>query len=476
MKSSRFSRARHALGHSLRLRLIVVFLLLAGVLGFVFISSVQRAFSLSWRDAARPMLMDYVDRLSADITQDKSSPPSTEKALAITQRLPVTVRIAGPQVNWQSHPGQASSGWQRSKAGSEDEWNRERWGGDKDWRRLVTRTTADGHTIEFGLNADAFERRPRLIAYMLAALFIITLLAYLYVRRLLRPLDDIRAGAQRFGGGDFAQTIPVRRPKRPDELGQLASTINTMGADIQQMLDAKRALLLAISHELRSPLTRARLNTELLPDTADVQPNREALLRDLALMRDLVTDLLESERLASPHVALQRESTPLAGLVAEVVDDVVHDVTTRLPEHPSVTQTIAADLPVLALDRTRMRLLLRNLLDNALRHNTAVDGTQLQPVVVSVQRTTDGGVRISVRDFGPGVQESALPHLAEPFYRPDAARERSTGGVGLGLYLCKLVAQAHGGSLAVRNALPGLEVSVVLPGASPQPPPTNPKR
>jgi signal transduction histidine kinase len=454
MSTSRFSRARHALGHSLRLRLIVVFLLLAGALGFVFISSVQRAFSLSWRDAARPMLMDYVDRLSADITQDKSSPPSVERAQAITQRLPVTVRIAGPQVNWQSHSGQARQGWQRN----DDEGNRERWGGDKDWRSLVTRSTADGHTIVFGLNADAFERRPRLIAYTLVALFIITLLAYLYVRRLLRPLDDIRAGAQRFGSGDFAQAIPVRRPKRPDELGQLASTINTMGADIQQMLDAKRALLLAISHELRSPLTRARLNTELLPDTADVQPNREALLRDLALMRDLVTDLLESERLASPHVALQREPTDLAELV--------RDVASSLPSGASVAQSIATDLPRLALDRTRMRLLLRNLLDNALRHNTTVDGTQLQAVVVSVQRTTDGGVRINVRDFGPGVQESALPHLAEPFYRPDAARERSTGGVGLGLYLCKLVAQAHGGSLAVRNALPGLEVSVVLPGKS----------
>jgi signal transduction histidine kinase len=480
MSTSRFSRARHALGHSLKLRLVVVFLLLAGVLGFVFISSVQRAFSLSWRDAARPMLMDYIDRLSADITHDKSSPPSTEKALAITQRLPITVRIAGPQVNWQSHPGQAPSGWQRNKAGSEDEWNRDRWGSDNNWRRLVSRTTADGHTIEFGLNAEAFERRPRLVAYTLAALFIATLLAYLYVRRLLRPLDDIRAGAQRFGSGDFGQTIPVRRPKRPDELGQLATTINTMGADIAQMLDAKRALLLAISHELRSPLTRARLNTELLPDTPDLQPNREALLRDLALMRDLVTDLLESERLASPHVALHREPTQLNELVAEVVDDVVHDVTTRLPEQPSVTQTIAADLPMLALDRTRMRLLLRNLLDNALRHNTSVDGVQAQAVVVALQRTDEGGVRITVRDFGPGVDEAALPLLAQPFYRPDAARERSTGGVGLGLYLCKLVAQAHGGSLALRNALPGLEVSVVLPAAPAQPAdtptPTPPKR
>jgi signal transduction histidine kinase len=464
MKEQWFSRARHALGHSLKLRLVVVFLLLAGAMAAVLVGSVQRAFSLSWRDAARPMLMDYVDRLSADITQGISSPPSTEKALAITQRLPITVRIAGPQVNWQSHPGKAWSDWQRSQPSSDDDRHRERWGGDKDWRRLVTRTTADGHTIEFGLNGDAFERRPRLIAYMLAALLIVTLLAYLYVRRLLRPLDDIRAGAQRFGGGDFGQTIPVRRPQSPDELGQLAGTINTMGADIGQMLDAKRALLLAISHELRSPLTRARLNTELLPDTKEVQPSREALLRDLALMRDLVTDLLESERLASPHVALQREPTQLADLVAEVVADALRGTTTSPLDHPSVTQTYAANLPVLALDRTRMRLLLRNLLDNALRHNTAIDGSQLQAVEVSVQRTADGGARITVRDFGPGVQESALPHLAEPFYRPDAARERTTGGVGLGLYLCKLVAQAHGGSLAVRNALPGLEVSVLLPG------------
>jgi signal transduction histidine kinase len=68
-----------------------------------------------------------------------------------------------------------------------------------------------------------------------------------------------------------------------------------------------------------------------------------------------------------------------------------------------------------------------------------------------------------VRDYGPGVHESALPHLAEAFYRPDAARERATGGVGLGVYLCKLVAQAHGGSLSLRNAQPGLEVCVLLP-------------
>lgn len=461
MTANRLSRARQAMRHSLRLRLIVVFLLLASAMAFVFIVSAKNAFSLNWREVARPVLMDYVDRLTADITSDttadKSNPPSVQRARAVTQRLPVTVRIAGPQVNWESHPGQGWPSLQKKQSMSDDEWHRERWGGDKDWRRLVTRTTADGHTIEFGLNDNAFERRPRLVGFALIALFAITILAYLYVRSLLRPLDDIGAGAKRFGAGDFSQAIPVNRPKKPDELGQLATTINTMGADIERMLDAKRSLLLAISHELRSPLTRARLNTELLPETADLQSNRDALLRDLALMRDLVTDLLESERLANPHAALHSETSDLAELVRNVVSS--------LPAGTSVKQTMAADLPALTLDRARMRLLLRNLLDNALRYNLSADGSAVQAVEVNVQRTTDG-VCITVRDYGPGVDAAALPHLAEPFYRPDAARERSNGGVGLGLYLCKLVAQAHSGRMAVRNALPGLEVSVWLPAPS----------
>jgi signal transduction histidine kinase len=106
-----------------------------------------------------------------------------------------------------------------------------------------------------------------------------------------------------------------------------------------------------------------------------------------------------------------------------------------------------------------MRLLLRNLLDNALRHS--VDAPHPPEIHL---RPEGGGLRITVRDHGPGVPDDQLPHLAQPFYRPDAARERTTGGVGLGLYLCKLVAQAHRGSFTVRNALPGLEVVVTLPG------------
>ncbi len=413
--------------HSLRLRLITVFVLLALAMTGVFLGGMQRAFSLGWRDAARPLVADYMDRLVAEI----GTPPDVARAQALVERLPISIRIEGPQVNWESHPGRREA---------------RRFGpsGGADW---ASRSAADGHRLSFGLGSLPWQREPRGVGWItLALLLALIVAAYAYVRRLLRPLDDIRSGAERFGRGAFDQPIPLRRR---DELGDLAQRINRMAHDIEGMLDAKRALLLALSHELRSPLTRARLNVELLPDTPESLPERTALLRDLNEMRELIGDLLESERLANPHAALHREPLDLAALVREVA-----------AEHPDGARTaldLATDLPALALDRTRVRVLVRNLLDNALRH--AADAAQ--PPCITL-RAEGQGALLSVRDFGPGVDEAQLERLTEPFYRTDSARQRATGGVGLGLYLCRLIAQAHGGRFTVRNSQPGLQVDVLL--------------
>lgn len=420
-------RAHRHLRHSLKARLVALFLLLAFALGGAFMFGMQKALSIGWRDAARPLVSDYVDRLAAEV----GSPPAIDKARALTQRLPVTVRIQGPRVNWESHPQAVEPRWN-----GHDRWASE--GG------LLARTSADGHRIEFGLNVQPWRERPRIWFWAtLTTLLLLTLVAYKSVRRLLRPLDDIRAGAQRFGRGEFAEPIPVRRH---DELGDLAGDVNAMARSIHQMLEAKRALLLAISHELRSPLTRARLHVELLPEGGEATVRREALLRELQEMADLVTELLESERLGQGHAALQRELTDVGELVRDAVGGT------------GVALAIEEGLPLLSLDRVRMRLLLRNLVDNALRH-----GAGLQPPEVRVARDGEGRVLLAVRDHGTGVDEAVLPQLAEPFYRPDVARERATGGVGLGLYLCRLIAQAHGATFVVRNASPGLAVEMAFP-------------
>jgi signal transduction histidine kinase len=429
---SRNARWNQRWRHSLKLRLITVFVLLALAMAAVFLGGMQRVLSVGWRDAARPLVTDYIDRLVADL----GTPPDVARAEALAARLPIAVRIEGPQVNWQS-----DSELQPGQRQYEKRFN--------DW---LGRSTADGHRVSFGLAQTPWQREGRRggVWITLALLLLLTAPAYLYVRRLLRPLDDIRVGAERFGSGRFDVPIPLRRK---DELGDLAQRINTMAHDLEGMLDAKRALLLALSHELRSPLTRARLNAELLPTTpAGTGPGeaeRAALLRDLNEMRDLISDLLESERLASPHAALQREATDLAALVADVVAE--------MPGAEAVQLDLTPGMPALAIDRTRLRLLLRNLAGNALRYSAGA----AQPPRVSLAPEA-GGVRLAVRDFGPGVDAAQLAQLTEPFYRTDSARQRATGGVGLGLHLCRLVAEAHGSALDLRNASPGLEISLLL--------------
>ena len=415
--------------HSLRLRLTAMFVALAVLMVVIFVGGIQRGVANGWRDMVRPLLADYVDRLVVEL----GSPPDVARAKALVARLPISIRIDGPQVQFDSHP----------------ERRDDKFGLRSNLRDgVLTRVTADGSRVSFGLGDLPWQREPQRLGWLtLIALLLLIGLAYSYVRQQLRPLADLRAGAERFGQGRFDVPIPYRCD---DELGDVAARMNTMAREIERMLEAKRALLLAVSHELRSPLTRARLNAELLPETPAGATERAALLRDLAEMRDLITGLLESERLSGAHSALQREPVDLVSLVREVAAG--HGDAAR------VTLDLPADLPALPLDRARMRVLLRNLLDNALRHG----GEAAQPPAVTLRADGDG-VRLTVRDHGPGVDEAQLAHLTEAFYRTDSARARATGGVGLGLYLCRLIAQAHGGELTVRNASPGLAIEVALP-------------
>jgi signal transduction histidine kinase len=407
--------------HSLRWRLVAMFLLLAMGSTLVLTGGMRAVIAGGWRELVQPLLRDYVDRLAAEI----GSPPDVARAQLLVQRLPIAVRIEGPLVNWSSHD--------RVHSGHED-----------GMQSMLSRVTADGHVVRFGLGDWHREERPRFALWAtLAGMLLLLALAFAYVRHLFRPLDDIRAGALRYGGGDFTQPIPLRRN---DELGDLSTQVNSMASGLQRLLEGQRGLLLAISHELRSPLTRARLNVELVAE-GDA---RDALMRDLALMRDMISDLLESERLAGGHAALQREDSDLHGLLRDVVN--------RHFDPQRIELMLAQGLPSLSLDRARLQMLLRNLLDNALRHNAESE----RPVQVRTL-LDEHGVCLLVRDYGYGVGEDELARLAQPFYRPDAARTRSSGGVGLGLYLCRLVAQSHGGELSFRNAEPGLEVMLRLP-------------
>jgi signal transduction histidine kinase len=423
------SSCRRRFAHSLSGRLILIFIGMA----LLFLVLVGGTMGIAFRDhfavTVRPHLAQYVEYVQADI----GVPPDLARAAELSRRLPLTIRIAGPGMEW-------SSDGAPTDFGNLAEFHRVEHNGRTlgyarlgDSEYLVTRDGA--YTFAYTV---PHERSAWRLAVPLALLLLILMLLYHATRRLFAPIQAIKAGVERFGRGDLDHRIEVRRR---DELGDLAASVNAMAADVQGMLDSKRQLLLAISHELRSPLTRARVATSLVEHDAQ----RDEIERELHDLEKLVEELLETERLASRHQALYRQHTDLGELARAVVDNV------RGPRLPVLHLPETA--PAADVDATRIKLLLRNLVENALRHTPADAGAP----EVTLRRAFDdaGAFELTVCDFGPGIAPEHLPHVTEPFYRVDAARRRETGGYGLGLYLCRRIAELHGGSLEITSVVPG---------------------
>ena len=277
----------------------------------------------------------------------------------------------------------------------------------------------------------------------LLILLALLLVLYYATRRLFSPLDTIKAGVQSFGAGDIEHKININRK---DELGELADSFNTMADDIEQMLDAKRQLLLAISHELRSPLTRTRVAAEMLDDN----DYKTQIISDINEMETLIEELMETERLSSRHTKLNKTRCDIAALINDVVKTWFTNsgIVVQLPE----TATL------LDIDVARIKLLIKNLLDNAVTHTA--EGSPPPEITLTLE---NNHAIITVSDHGNGIEPQHLANLTQPFYRVDPSRQRETGGYGLGLYLCKMIAQAHNGELNIESRIgTGTHVKVKL--------------
>ena len=248
---------------------------------------------------------------------------------------------------------------------------------------VVTPKIADHHS------------RPPLVPILVGFALLLVLLAYLAVRGLFRPIATIRQGAAYIGAGHFGHRIKTRRD---DELGELAEDINSMAGKVEGMLDAKRELLLGVSHELRSPISRMTLGLALLDETPSVQ----ALQKDVEEMRSIVETLLDAERLGSSHAALHVTDVSLAELA--------HDLQSRyFASEPRLQVKVTGETRA-RLDATRIQLMLKNLVGNALRYSTPADG----PVELTIHGEK-GQIEFRVRDHGPGIPEDQRAHIGEPF-------------------------------------------------------------
>lgn len=430
------------LQRSLSFRLLLIFLVLA----FLFVYGTFTA--LRWlynSDEIRGLISGHLSLHVQYVKDDIGSPPDIERALAITRRVPVDIRIQGPTVNWASDPDfpaleTLDFGPSPKFSDDSDAWVDELAGLEfaVEGRTRFLRIKQGDYDIVVATPRIAdVSSGPDVILIIVSLGLFYLLIGYAAVSWLFKPIRAIRRGAEEIGRGNLGYRI---RNIRQDQLGDLANDINQLADEVEHMLDAKRALLLGISHELRTPLSRMRLALEFIDSDAD----RESLKPEIVEMEKIVVTLLEAERLSVRHAKLTRTTVKIDDLVQELVDDFFGGDRDRI----IVTH---ADTGMQAhIDEARITLMLKNLIANALRY-VPTDGGR-----VELSTRTDGDMLVfSVRDNGPGMSKEEAGHIGEPFYRGDPSRTRDTGGTGLGLYLATLVARAHGGSITLAN--PGEE-------------------
>jgi len=440
--------------HSLAARLMAVFALSASAIVILILALLIGGFGNQWKVNVRPHLEQYLDYIHQDI----GNPPNVEQAKKLTQRLPVNIYIQSDQLSY------SSTGAALNLEGIEFETREHGWGvksksylkklqkegqklafADVD-DRILMRNQFDGYDVYFELIHENKEgEHHRLRNWSICALLLIFALSFWQLRRMLRPVQDVKKGVKQMGQGELQYRVPVRAD---NDLGELSASINRMAEDIELMLDAKRALLLAVSHELRSPLTRAKIAVQMLEESN----NAKRLEEDILEMEHLITDILEAERINTNHAVLNKEPIQIVPLVRSVI--------AQLPDNDIQIQLCdSGELPLVELDEQRMRLLLRNLLSNAVCHGSHAS----EPPSVAM-KIADNALMITIKDHGRGMSEEELAHITEPFYRADDSRTRDTGGFGIGLYLCQLIVVAHQGNMDFASELNvGTTVSVRLP-------------
>lgn len=298
----------------------------------------------------------------------------------------------------------------------------------------------DGAVVTFQqiLPEEIIAWPTRLLLILLVLLVSVAVLAALAVRALTRPLAVLADAAGELGRD-------IRRPpldeKGPLEVQRAARAFNTMQERLIRYIEDRNRILAAISHDLKTPITRLRLRTELLDDA----PLKEKFLLDLDDMQRMAQaslDFLRGGEDSEPIAPMDLNA--LLESLQEDAEDVGH----------AVSISGAASQPLrcrpLALKRC-----LTNLVDNALKYGQSAE------IAVADAATR---LRLIVRDRGPGIPAAELEHVFEPFYRLEGSRSRDTGGTGLGLSIARNIARAHGGELSLRNhPQGGLEAVLELP-------------
>jgi two-component system, OmpR family, sensor histidine kinase CpxA len=280
-------------------------------------------------------------------------------------------------------------------------------------------------------------------------------ISYLLALYLTSPVKKLKTVVQSFAEGNLEARVAPQLGSRRDELADLGREFDHMAERIAALISSQKRLLADISHELRSPL--ARLTVALALARKNTTTKGESALDRIEMESErvnaLVGQLLALTRLESGAERVPPEMVALEELLEEVIDDANYEAK---PMHKEVRVLQLAPCRVRGSSEL-LRSGIENVIRNAIRYTA--EGTAVE---VSLTTRLDNAI-VTVRDHGPGVPDSELQHIFEPFYRVGEARERSSGGVGLGLSIADRTIKLHGGSIRAENVNDGLLITVNIP-------------
>ena len=273
-----------------------------------------------------------------------------------------------------------------------------------------------------------------LVIILFILLTLVFVCAFLSIRWILKPIKWLTEGVEQVSKGNLNYQVPIREM---DELGELAESFNSMTRRIAEMIHAKEQLLLDVSHELRSPLTRIKVALEFVLDGN----TKKSIGEDLSEVEKMIVEILETERLNSNYGKLYLKKANVSGIIKEVLQDFQN-------RSPGVKLTSVPKGVFLNIDIDRIKIVLKNVIENSLKYSKS----ESQPVEISIDEE-EKSVVIRIKDYGSGIPKEELPYIFEPFYRIDKSRSKETGGYGLGMSLCKKIMEAHGGTIEINSEL-----------------------
>lgn len=292
-------------------------------------------------------------------------------------------------------------------------------------------------TFDSSLSQEVAAVPLRIALTLVSLLLLVIVLSLIAVRWVTGPLRSLATAADKLGQRLDHAPLPETGPL---ELRQAAKAFNTMQQRLARFIADRTRIFTAMSHDLKTPITRMRLRTELLDDEA----LQARFAKDLDEMEAMVTQTLEYMRDATAQEPMQRVD------VNALLESLQNDYQETGGE-VTIQGSASAPCPGRPL---ALRRCLTNLLDNALRY-----GKRARVVVEDAPAV----LTLRVQDEGPGMPEDQLEHAFEPFFRGEASRSRDTGGTGLGLGIARNIAHAHGGDLVLRNrSAGGLEAVLTL--------------